>query len=183
MNSDRPFPCCKCSKAFKLCWHLKNHEKICMGEKTYLEKCDICDKQFTTKFSFKRHKSTCSKREEYPCNHCNEIFKTRLEHNVHMKKIHSKMECSFCENNVDIRNLRRHVANNHKGETPSITKLKRDQKEKKTIKSKHSCSECGKFYFDKSTLNRHMKNHQYPCPMCEKTFHKTNDLNCIHSSS
>ena len=65
MNPDRPFCCSNCSKTFKLSWHLKSHEKSCKGKKTYVAECEICDKKFTTKFSFKIHKITSSMKEGY----------------------------------------------------------------------------------------------------------------------
>ena len=95
MNPDRPFCCINCSMTFKLSWHLKSHEKSCKGKKTYVAECEICDKKFTTKFSFKRHKITCSMKEGYQCSHCKEMLKTRLEHCVHMKKTIVKQSVLF----------------------------------------------------------------------------------------
>ena len=177
MNPDRSFCCSNCSKTFKLSWHLKNHEKTCKGKKIYAAECKLCDKKFTTKFSFTRHKETCSVKEGYKCSHCKETFNTRHEHYVHMKKKHNKTQCSICDNFVHNQNKKRHMENNHKGETPSITKWKNDQKQKKEGKTnKYSCLECRKYFFDKSNTNRHMKKHNYKCHICEKSFFNENDL-------
>ena len=73
--------------------------------------------------------------------------------------------------------MKRHMENNHKGETPSITKWKHAQKQKKeSLHKKYSCLECRKYFFDKSNLNRHMKNHNYKCYICAKSFYNENDL-------
>ena len=73
--------------------------------------------------------------------------------------------------------MKRHMENNHKGETPSITKWKHAQKQKKeSLHKKYSCLECRKYFFDKSNLNQHMKNHNYKCSICAKSFYNENDL-------
>ena len=36
----------------------------CKGEKIYVAECKLCDKKFTTKFSFTRHKETCSVKDD-----------------------------------------------------------------------------------------------------------------------
>ena len=94
----------------------------------------------------------------------------------HEKK-HSKTECSICENVIHIQNMKRHMENNHKGETPSITKWKHAQKQKKeSLHKKYSCLECRKYFFDKSNLNILLKKHNYKCHMCEKSFFNEKDL-------
>ena len=86
-------------------------------------------------------------------------------------------QCFICDDFVHNQNKKRHMENNHKGETPSITKWKNDQKQKKEGKTnKYSCLECRKYFFDKSNLNRHMKKHNYKCHICEKSFFNENDL-------
>ena len=65
----------------------------------------------------------------------------------------------------------------HKNLTPSRAKQlenliseSNDKKEKKI-----KCGACHKCFFDKSTLNRHSKNHQIPSKICGKTFKKKED--------
>ena len=74
-------------------------------------------------------------------------------------------------------NLKRHMRTKHKNLTPSSAKQlqnliseSNDKKEKK-----FKCGVCNKCFFDKSTLNRHSKNHQIPCRICGKTFKKKDD--------
>ena len=133
MNPDRLFCCSNCKNTFKLSWHLKNHEKTCKGEKIYVAQCKLCEKKFTTKFSFTRHKKTCPIKEGYQCSHCKEMFITINEHYVHMKKKHNKTQCYICENFIHIQNKKRHMENNHKGETPSLTIWRNDQKQKTKV--------------------------------------------------
>ena len=56
MNPERSFCCSNCTKTFKLSWHLKNQENTFKGVKNYVKECKLCDKKFTTKFSYTRHK-------------------------------------------------------------------------------------------------------------------------------
>ena len=66
----------------------------------------------------------------------------------HIREDHKKFYCDFCDYICDIRNKKRHLKTNHKGCTPANTLLINTNVKK--------CDECQKYFYCKSTLNRHM---------------------------
>ena len=49
---------------------------------------------------------------------------------------------------------------------------------KKPIKTekKYQCEKCDKFFFDKSTLNRHIRSHCFKCGLCDKMFNSKGSM-------
>jgi hypothetical protein len=72
--------------------------------------------------------------------------------------------CDFCDHVCHVPNLKRHIKNKHKGVRPS-TSMKTFKMEKT-----YQCEKCEKCFFDKSTLNRHVKSHCFRCDLCDKMF-------------
>ena len=124
------------------------------------------------------HQQSCKPKISYKCKECDQTFATMKLKDAHRRKYHTNSNCEFCDYEVKhAQNLKRHMRTKHKNLTPSRAKQlenliseSNDKKEKKI-----KCGACHKCFFDKSTLNRHSKNHQIPCKICGKTFKKKED--------
>ena len=165
---DRPFICEECNKSFKFKCHMKTHIKSCKGEerKGKWFSCDQCGGKFSFETNLKRHKKTCSPQTEYICEECTECFVTLQEHYNHKRKYHSSLHCEHCDKKIaNDKNMKRHYRLKHKGLTPSKAyRIKMRSKDNHARVNK--CEECGKSFYDKSTLNRHKKKHQIQCQKC-----------------
>jgi stress-induced morphogen len=114
--------------------------------------------------TFKSHKANCHL-VLYSCSECSKSFKNYRDLAKHRGKDHSKVNCDLCDHVCHSTNMKRHIKNKHKGLRPNTSTVKTVKLEK-TFK----CEICYKFFFDKSTLNRHKKTHCFECRSCAKTF-------------
>lgn len=169
MIADRPFQCDTCEKSFKLEFHLKRHKGSCKQFSGYIT-CEDCGKKLVSKRVLKVHKASCSPSKVYSCSECETTFEIYAALADHRKKQHSKTMCDFCDHECHVTNLKRHMQNKHKGLRPSSSK-----KPIKTEK-KYQCEKCEKFFFDKSTLNRHVRTHKFKCGLCTKMFSSKQNL-------
>ena len=169
MIADRPFQCDTCEKSFKIEFHLKRHKTTCKQFSDYI-KCEDCGKKLISKRVLKVHKASCNPSKVYSCSECEKIFERYATLADHRKKHHSKTMCDFCDHVCHVTNLKRHMQNKHKGLRPNAS-----MKPIKTEK-KYQCEKCDKFFFDKSTLNRHMRSHCFKCGLCDKMFNNKGSM-------
>ena len=131
--------------------------------------CNNCNGRFASNWSLKRHTYKCN--QTYKCVECNKDFQTLKMQNKHMDKCHTKVECDYCSVSIaHPKNMKRHIRSKHKGLIATKEKAFK-------IKDKYQCDECLKGYFDKSTLNRHKKQHYLPCEICGDIFDGKSKLN------
>ena len=152
---DRVFNCNKCPKTFKLNYHLQRHEISCKGFQSFIT-CPVCEDLFKSERTLKTHKLKCKETKVYNCDICDKALKNYSELQKHRKDEHSKIECNICEEDIYFSNMKRHMKV-HKNETPATSSRKK--KKKKEMTTRFPCEICQKFFFDKSTLNRHSKTH------------------------
>ena len=182
MDANRSFLCEFCRKAFTLKWNLKTHAKHCKGSenKTMLN-CVKCERGFSSKRTLKVHVLTCLPEKVYQCNDCKENFVIYIHLHAHRERNHRSEQCDYCDVVVaNGKNMRRHILTKHKGLTPSKAKqleMRGNYESKKKAKKDYKCDKCGKSFYDKSTLNRHQKQHSFSCNICEKKFQTEKDLN------
>ena len=153
---DHQFKCSKCQKALKLKWHLTNHDKICIGFINHI-KCDNCEKPFKTEKTLKQHKSKCKPERKYKCQDCDEIFYIYGKLVYNKKRNHSKVTCGICETEIYYKNIKCHMTDVHAGFTPRPTLVWMTMQQEKKDPYKHFSELCSKYFYDKSTLNKHKK--------------------------
>ena len=172
MNADKPYPCDSCGKSFKLECHLKRHKTSCKQFSDYIA-CVECKKKLKSKKTLKVHKLSCNPSNVYSCSECDNNFLTFSALTVHKQALHAKTQCDYCDHVCHMTNLKRHIKNKHKGLRPSnsVNKVKTVKTEKV-----YNCEICARKYYDKSTLNRHVKSHSFRCVTCDKAFKDKKNL-------
>ena len=127
-----------CKKCPKTTNDFKNERSFYHHEKTHEEKNEErpdCDKLFRTKIDLSSHRNNVhNEKQEYKCNHCEEIFSKRsnlkrhidaLEDNSNSgsnKVINIVYNCDECnEEYMDKRSLKRHEKTNMTQQELSIT--------------------------------------------------------------
>lgn len=177
--------------------------------------CDHCPRSFEIKYNMKRHWNSKHKPRQiqivrkpdaygkYPCDLCEEYFKTHLYLRDH-KEIHHQLEgdgqerkfkCKKCSKTYSTRSiLIRHLESAHKQARKQVYESGKRFRFRPSID--FMCDECGKACFDQSRLNEHtelfhetstseQKRHQ--CTQCSSSFNFINNLKrhmkeeCLHS--
>uniref|UniRef100_A0A182QL75 C2H2-type domain-containing protein n=1 Tax=Anopheles farauti TaxID=69004 RepID=A0A182QL75_9DIPT len=187
--SDKKYKCDQCGRMFNFLANLKMHIDCIHGSKDI--RCNICNKYFNLK-AFQVHKRTAHTDQMLMCEHCPKMFKTRSALEAH-KSAHDDSlvqftTCKFCNKQLRLSNVKKHMKNLHSEEGPSSCELcgktfrspfhmKRHQKNscEATINMrKHKCEICGKGFCLKLTMIEHMTTHtranQYQCAFCFKSF-------------
>jgi hypothetical protein len=93
---------------------------------------------------------THSEKREYKCKPCDELI-LLSEKVKHIKEVHKKFHCDFCDYIGDVQNKKRHLTTKHKGLTPALSALVT-----KNNKKQNRCDQCKKDFFCKSNLNKHI---------------------------
>lgn len=111
-TGHRGFKCDECDQTFFTSNQKYKHKESFHG----INKCTICDKQFSNKRNLfyhieKQHKNKC---KGFPCIHCSSTFSQKSDLTKHMKS-HSETDafnCSICGKSFAYKNsLRRHEKN------------------------------------------------------------------------
>jgi len=133
------------------------------AQQTYICEIEDCQKTFTKKGDFQRHKLVHSNERQFACTQCDKKFKLKGELKRHQTS-HSdskKFSCTQCKKTFTLKgNLDRHTKTVHE----------------KQGRSHCPFEGCGKSFSQSGDLNRHMKIHQderpFACdyPECDLTF-------------
>ena len=184
-EAERSFVCPACDHRFKLKHHLQNHRKVCkrinVNNEVRVFKCKDCDKAFKLKHHLTVHeKNVHNDRKEYKCKTCDKMvpFNDKVKH---IKEEHQKFCYDYCAYIGDKRNKKRHMRSKHSAYPINVTLAMNENKQQK-----NKCDECQKYFFCKSTLNRHIKrlhqknNDKINCDKVDKK--KTDKINCEKSN-
>ena len=171
--SGEKFWCCPdCQKAYGKGHELKLHLlSVHYNIKPY--QCDQpgCSWSFVTQTKLNRHKQSHSKLKSFVCNveGCNKMFSTVYNLNAHLK-LHNREYCHKCDKCSDRfqteRELQLHTGQAHKLEmSPNLP---------------CPVQQCSKAFFNKTSLDSHIKTHSVPsnttCNVCGKVFDRPSRL-------
>jgi len=185
--------------AFDYISNTKSKLKGSVGRKP-LEKKQL-RKSSLTKVLHKEGKNENNK--TFPCNDCEDLFKSEYHLKVHVSEVHLKIkphECKMCKKSFTRKHyMEKHVAMFHKkfkcNDCDATFHLKyllkshvdKTHLKKKTLK-KVPCSKCKTSFETKQQLDCHMKtihvnNVPYKCDFCEMSFEKKIHLRCHNSAA
>ena len=192
----KPTICDECGSRFKNNSHLKRHIQRKHRKDSYKLKCDVCDTKFLLNYDLKRHMIKHTSHREFCCDQCQQMFKTKLSLNNHIKVLHNKnpmmdkaFTCQFCERSYfHQRHLQYHMRK-HTGEQRFKCELCIPEKYfyysdavkwHKIRQHEHpapfNCSFCHKKFIHERSMQTHEKEHEQgngslavTCPICQKT--------------
>ena len=152
----KEFKCDRCVKMFSKKSNMLRHQKTCLGKVFLMLKCSNCSKIFRSPKSLRQHlRNKCAQNNGWKCRMCEEVFCDQESMFSHKRRQHLEVECDLCDKTVLKSNFSRHMKT-HKNSTPAKLKLSKRRIETK----KHLCTVCDKKFYDRSTLNRHIKCHE-----------------------
>ncbi|KAK7071087.1 hypothetical protein SK128_006102 [Halocaridina rubra] len=161
-NTEKPFMCNICNKAFAKKGGLKQHSFTHSTEKQHI--CTVCNKGFTLKGHLKKHFLIHTGEKPFVCDICNRAFSQSGSLKLHAFthegiKPHA---CHLCPKTFTQRGeLARHLMK-HTGERPFV------------------CNICNKTFTEKRLLKTHSLFHRaeknFVCPICFSSFSQKGDL-------
>ena len=200
-NSEKPFQCQKCDKAFK-----KHQELILHKLEVHYHsdpvslpyRCKICKKEFERENSVKKHEEQKHKKDRtqsptkalmtFKCEICDKQFENKIsvdEHNVQIHKtpqtkseVTNQFSCKVCGKEFEKRlSVRKHEAQKHK----TFKKGGVDEQEDKPIELKQfKCNICRKKFEKQISVKKHEEQkHKTSAPPVQTADYKTKS---VHSS-
>ncbi|XP_011861996.1 PREDICTED: zinc finger protein 624-like [Vollenhovia emeryi] len=195
------FRCDVCNRPFRDKFRLREHQ-LSIHQNIKPHQCNICGRSFVRLHNMKVH---CKIHFENKCDHCNAVFKKRLDLIKHVREIHglklsdkrrAKRDyiCKFCGKKLSTHQSLMNHERIHTGEMPYScpichrpfrsyisrwTHIQRHQK------GTFVCEHCGKCFSYKQNLIVHIATHlpvearKYQCNICEKKFLRSSHL-AIH---
>nr|CAI5857397.1 unnamed protein product [Callosobruchus analis] len=155
-SNEDDLKCPLCPKVYGSKQQMKCHKR--RAHRDFIHPCDVCGRKFRIPSQVEAHKKTVHVERIYKCDMCQSSFKTKLGLETHIKQVHQKTFDFFCDqcghgcrSKYDILDHKRNVHD----------------------KIKLMCSDCGKTFLGRSSLQQHKALHgdeQYPCSLCEKVF-------------
>ena len=73
------------------------------------------------------------------------------------KRNHSKVTYDICETEIYFKNMEHHIKGVHAGFNPRSTLAWMQMKQEKKDQYKYFCELCSKYFYDKSTPNKHIE--------------------------
>ena len=161
-NGQLRYTCSICEKSFRVRAQLREHHRAEHLGRTEFS-CSTCPKKFKSAKVFRRHSAQCKINSEisYPCPACGKSFSTKHKLERHERSSHTgekPFQCTECPCRFAMKcDLTAHMKVH-------------DQK-----RSRHyQCHICGKTFFERYYLPRHMLQHQgvknFSCQQCGHLF-------------
>ncbi|KAL4616733.1 zinc finger protein 628 [Arapaima gigas] len=161
-NSERPYRCSECGKAFKGSSGLRYHMRDHTGERPY--RCTECGKSFKRSSLLSIHQRVHTGVRAFQCPYCPLTFKWSSHYQYHLRQHTGERpyvckECGKSFKNTSC--LRRH-SQLHSGLRP------------------HVCGVCSKSFSQTSNLKQHERTHSgerpFQCGQCHKSFTHSSNL-------
>lgn len=172
----------ECAKGFMSKFKLERHRLIHTCPRHH--KCPYCDKSFNRKDHLKNHLITHDpNKKRWVCEECGKEYSYNFSYRTH-KAFHDAeagrtTECGICHKNCENRDALLYHLKVHSG-ARSV---------KNCTEKTHACGECGKKFYTRKDVRRHMITHtkrkDFLCQYCPQRFgrkdHLTRHLRSSHS--
>lgn len=158
-HAEKSYKCDKCSVRFNNRHRLNVHFFEHLTEEAKDDfRCDVCGKPCYSKCYLQRHRRRHTGEKPYMCDVCGKVYYEMSTLNTHRRShTDERFTCDVCGNRYMQKSaLNLHMKSAHEG-----------------IKE-HMCERCGKAFFDKHHLQKHIRIHTgekpYQCDFCGKSF-------------
>ena len=168
-SRDGIYSCKYCKQTYSTHGFIMRHvNEVHLKIKPY--SCKYCKHSSARECDLAKHvKFVHLKPNPYECHKCESAFESKMQLKAHLNKVHLKkklqssdLTCQYCDKSFSTKNyVEIHTKTVH---------LKMKQ---------FSCSDCGKLFTQKSSLNLHIKRHQqnrYNCDPCKIYFIQEKNL-------